>query len=471
MTSHANSKARAVLAILLLASGINVLRADQRDEEIQTLRNQIQQLDQKLKVIERKQEIKDEDAATAAKTAPKIALSDKGFSFSSADGANVVKIRGLIQADSRLFFGDNGGTLVNNSFVLRRARLISEGTFAKIYSFQLVPEFGGGSSGTATTPSILDANIGVAINKAFQLKFGKFKVPVGLELLQSDSWTYFNERSLVTNLVPNRDVGVQASGDLFKGTVNYAVGVFGGVADGGTSGNSDFDNEKDVAARIFATPFKNNAGSAVQGLSFGVAGSVGREKTTAGRASQYRTDGQQTFFSYLSSVVADGQSWRVSPQFDYRNGSLGVSGEYVLSVVNVRPSATGAKTELRNKAWQISTGYVLTGEDSSYNGVVPKTNFDFAAGTWGAFEVAARYARLNVDSNAFPTFADSKLSAQEAGAVGVGLNWYLSKTVRFTFDYYQTKFDFATNVASTSTTPQQLRQDEKAFITRFQLSF
>jgi phosphate-selective porin OprO/OprP len=51
--------------------------------------------------------------------------------------------------------------------------------------------------------------------------------------------------------------------------------------------------------------------------------------------------------------------------------------------------------------------------------------------------------------------------------VGVGLNWYLSKVVRATFDYYQTKFE--TSVALPSAT--LLRQDEKAFITRLQLAF
>jgi hypothetical protein len=40
------------------------------------LRAQIGQLDQKLKVLERKQEIKDEDAAASAKATPKIALTD-----------------------------------------------------------------------------------------------------------------------------------------------------------------------------------------------------------------------------------------------------------------------------------------------------------------------------------------------------------------------------------------------------------
>jgi len=464
MTSLLRSKTRSVLALALLTTGLTVARADQRDEELQTLRDQIRQLDQKLKVIERKQELKDEDASAVAKTAPKIALTDKGFTFSSADGANAVKIRGLVQLDSRLFFGDGGGTLVNNSFVLRRARIISEGSFAKNYSFQIVPEFGGSSV------ALVDANFGVTINKALQFKFGRQKSPVGLELLQSDSWTFFNERSLVTNLVPNRDTGILVTGDVANGTINYSAGVFGGVADGANTTNSDFDNEKDVVARVFASPFKNSAGSIVQGLSFGVAGSLGREKTATGRTAGYKTDGQQTFFSYLANVVADGQSWRVSPQVDYRNGSFGVIGEYVVSTVNVRPSATAAKIELQNKAWQLATGYVLTGEDSSYAGVMPKTNFDWSAGTWGAFEVAARYATLKVDDAAFPLLASASASAEKASTVGVGLNWYLSKAVRFTFDLYQTKFGFNSAAPAVSST-QLLRQDEKAFITRFQLSF
>jgi len=258
---------------------------------------------------------------------------------------------------------------------------------------------------------------------------------------------------------------------VFDGTINYAVGVFGGVPDGATSGNSDFDNEKDVAARVFASPFKNNPGSFVQGLSFGVAGTLGREKTTAGRTSGYKTDGQQTFFAY-SNAIADGRNWRVVPQVDFRNGSFGAIGEYVVSTVNVRSTATGAKTELKNKAWQVSAGYVLTGEDSSYAGVVPKNNFDWAAGTWGAFEVAARFAQLTIDDKAFPLFSNPSTNADDAASAGLGLNWYLSKTVRFTFDFYRTKFGFNNAaVANPPAAPSVLHQPEKAFITRFQVSF
>lgn len=449
------------VAFLALNAGLSAQPVDKA--ELDALRTQVRQLEQQLKVLSRQLEIKEEAAAAAAPTTPKITVNDKGVTLASADGANSIKLRGLVQFDSRLFFGDGGG-VVNNAFVLRRARIITEGTFAKNFAYQLVPEFGG------SAVSILDANITATLTPAAQVKFGKFKVPVGLEQLQSDSWTFFNERSIATNLVPNRDLGIQLSGDVLGGRLNYTAGVFGGVPDAGSTNNADFDNEKDFAGRLWASPFKNEAGSALQGLSFGVAGSYGRQKTASGRASGYRTDGQQTFFTYNAAVVADGDVWRVSPQFDYRSGSFGLLGEYVVSAVNVRPSATGAKTELRNKAWQVAVGYVLTGEDSSPNGVVPQANFDWAAGTWGAFEVAARYSQLRIDDAAFPAFASAAASANEASGLGLGLNWYLNKVVRFTFDYYQTDFGFNALAPAIPTT-QILRQDEKAFITRFQLSF
>jgi phosphate-selective porin OprO/OprP len=453
---------RAVRFAAALIAGLSWLRAaDDSDAEIKALREQIRLLDRRLHQLEQKQQLKEQEATAAAKAAPKISLTDKGFTFASGDGANSVSIRGLVQFDSRLFFDDGGG-VVNNTFVLRRARPIIEGVFGKIYTFQFVPEFGGTGA-----PSILDANLGVALSRAAQFKFGKFKAPVGLELLQSDSWTFFNERSLATNLVPNRDVGAQLGGTLQDGAIAYAAGIFNGVADGASSTNADFDNDKDVIARLYLQPFKAAAGSALQGLAFGAAASLGREKTASALTAGYKTDGQQTFFKYRSTVVADGQAWRFSPQAEYRHGPFGIVGEYVVSAVNVRPTAAGARIALRNRAWQLAAGYVLTGENSSATGVVPSRPFNWESRTWGAWEIAVRGASLKIDNQAFPLFADPATSASEATSFGLGVSWYLSKTVRTTFDYYRTRF---ANEVARSSTPI-LRQDEQAFITRFQVSF
>ena len=47
-------------------------------------------------------------------------------------------------------------------------------------------------------------------------------------------------------------------------------------------------------------------------LGFGVGASFGRQKpVTANLTSGYRTDGQQTFFTYNAGSVADGRNWRV----------------------------------------------------------------------------------------------------------------------------------------------------------------
>jgi phosphate-selective porin OprO/OprP len=218
---------------------------------------------------------------------------------------------------------------------------------------------------------------------------------------------------------------------------------------------------------VFASPFKNTHGSPLQGLSFGVAASLGREKTAAALTGGYRTDGQQTFFRYRTTTIADGQTWRVSPQASYYYGSFGSLAEYVVSTVNVRPGATGAKTELQHKAWQLAAGYVLTGESASYAGIVPKADFNLKEGTWGAFEVVARYASLDIDDKAFPLFADPAASGTKAHSFGLGLNWYLSKSLRATVDYFQTSF------AAGGTTPSNavLRQNENALITRLQLTF
>lgn len=404
---HLPTAVRAALASATLLAGFPTLRAAEASgDDIAALREQIRALEQKIKVLERKQELGDEADATAAKAAPKITINDKGFSIASNDGANQLKLRGLVQADARVFSDQDPALNNNNTFLVRRARIIFEGTLAKNYSFLLVPDF---ALNSTTTLQLVDAYVNAAITPSLNLRVGRFREPVGLEQLQSDSTAFFVERSIVSQLLPNRDIGIQVWGEVLGGRLSYAVGAFNGIADGANNNNNgENDQDKDIAARLFAQPWKNDGGSPLQGLGFGVGASFGRQKpVTANLTSGYRTDGQQTFFSYRTvsalaasktnfSTVADGTTWRISPQGYYYYGPVGLLGEYALSTVNVRPNfpsslAGSPKTELTNKAWQVAASYVLTGEDAAYTGVVPATNFDWAAGAWGAFEVVARY--------------------------------------------------------------------------------
>lgn len=446
-------------------------------DDIQALREQISQLDQKLKILERKQELKDEAAATAAKAAPKITVTDKVISIASGDGANFLKFHALVQADVRWFFNQSGALTANDAFLVRRARIFLDGQFNTNTTFLVIPDFAG------SAPTLIDAYVNQAFTSQFQLRAGRFREPVGLEQLQSDSVSYFTERSFVSQIVPNRDIGLQLGGDLFNGTLNYAVGVFDGVPDGqnnggvaGTVTNTDADNNKDVAVRVFAQPFKNDSASALQGLGFGVGATDGRQLPASGLAG-YKTEAQQSVFAYRAGSIIQGKTTRISPQAYYYYGPFGFLGEYALSAIHARPGATGNELELRNQAWQLEAGYVLTGEDASYTGVVPKTVFDWNNGTWGAFEVVTRLDVLAIDKKAFApnppglSLADPLANPSRITDYGLGLNWYLSKTVRASLDLYHGTFDLPSGTTTANTTKPLLRNSENAIVSRFQISF
>ncbi len=436
------------------------------DAEIEALKQQIQDLDQKVRILSRERENDQDTVSAAAKTQPKLSLGANGFSFSSADTNFVATLHGLIQADSRTFFSDGGGTLGKNTLLIRRARPIFTGTVFHDFDFNFTPDFGG------TTVQIFDAFLNYRFSPEWQLQAGKFKSPVGLEALQGDTWTSFNERSIVTDLAPNRDVGFELHGDLFGGVASYAGGVFNGTPDyNGTTVNQDTDDNRAFAGRVFFQPWKVSNKPALQGLGFGVGGSYESDRATAADLTPgYRTDGQQTFFSYATGVIANGDHWRFSPQGYYYYGPFNFLGEYVVSdqVVN-RTTGKLASADLQNTAWEISAGWVLTGENASYNGVTPQHPFNPKNGQWGAFQVVARYADLDIDNAAFAVAAPFAAagSASEAKAWSVGLNWYLNRDIRVNASFSRTTF----SNGGLATPTAIVAQPENVFFTRVQLAF
>src|SRR5205814_1469140 len=172
------------------------LPADGMPDTLESLKQQIQQLDQKVRLLERNRELENEAADGKTNDVAKITIDQRGFSFASADGNFAISLKGILQFDSRTFFKD-GGIKGNDGFLLRRARPIISGTVFRDFDFLFVPDFGG-TSGTV----IQDAYLNYRYLPELQFQFAKFKSPVGLESLQSDPDTSFNERALPTDLVP-----------------------------------------------------------------------------------------------------------------------------------------------------------------------------------------------------------------------------------------------------------------------------
>jgi phosphate-selective porin OprO/OprP len=154
----------------------------------------------------------------------------------------------------------------------------------------------------------------------------------------------------------------------------------------------------------------------------------------------------------------------VVPQGYWYWGPLGVLGEYAVSSQKIRLTGAPA-TKVHNDAWQLTATCLLTGEENSYQGVRPHTPFSLANGGWGAWELAGRVGRLEIDNEAFPTLSLAG-SASKATSWGTGVNWYLNRNLKLSLDYEQTYFKDGSSQRGTVTA-----QDEKLIFSRVQLAF
>ncbi|NBU68836.1 MAG: hypothetical protein EBS49_04340 [Verrucomicrobia bacterium] len=457
--------------------------------------------DGRLSIVERKQEVAEEEAAKKAATAPNLSFNEKGFVVKSADGNHALRLGGTLQLDGRQYLGQENDA--NNQFLIRRARVYASGTLWKYIDFRFMPDFGTlDAQNTRNTAIICDAWLNFNAQKEIQIQLGKFKPPIGLEMLQSDQNTVFMERGPVGQLQPNRQLGFMPNGLLFDDTLNWAVGVFASAPNNYTQ-TTDTQDGYGIAARLFARPFVNDADE-LSGLGFGVAGTYANADDYAPGSSaisnglnSFSSDPGVTCFTWNSAAQRNGAIYRINPQAFYYYGPWGIQAEYIVQSQGVTLN-TGSATQQRqirdtSWAWQATLSYNITGEDNSFDSLVPKNNFDFfqsedpdAVGLW---QIAFRADQLQLDSDLFRqptpgssnTFASGNAASNVRGfnSYSLGLNWYLNPNIRAYFNAIYTPWYYSSNFSSSADgsgvgSPGQgnsISNDEIAFTARLQLFF
>lgn len=382
-----------------------------------------------------------------------VSFGRSGLLLTNEGTSSQLRVHGFIQADGRFFSSDLKDQSPDKLF-FRRIRPIFEGTLFKTLDFRFMPDFG------QNNPQIQDVYVELKLFSFLKPRVGKFKTPLGLEDLRSDSESSFSERSLASDVVPLREVGSQLSGAALHNSISYAAGYFNGTADG-SNGNFQWRASNEGVARIFLQPFITTHIKPLRGFGLGAGGSFADE---SGKLPSFKTVGQNTFFKYSAQAIADGQHNRVSPQAWYYWGPAGLMGEYTISSQQVRNGLFARR--LSNQAWQTTASFMLTGEKNSYEGMRPRLAFEPQKGIrhLGGWEVAARYSHLRVDRNAFPLFAHAKTAAAGAAEWGIALNWYLNRYARIMNAYEHTSFD----MASPQLAPLH---SENVVMSRLQLAF
>jgi phosphate-selective porin OprO/OprP len=340
-----------------------------------------------------------------------------------------LKPGGYLQVDQRGFLTDTG----THELTVRRLRFKLDGRAFEYFKAYTLVDFAGSKL------VVDDAYLEFAPRPELALRFGKNKSQFGIERLQSATELTFIERSYPTQIAPNRDIGIAVRGDIKGGAFHYSLAAVDGVANNAVL-EGETDDELEYNAHVLVKPLAS--------LAVGAAATVGRTHGTIANPgiTPIKSAGQATIYKYATgaslaeTAVADGFRHRLAAHAYYYTGPVGALAEYVADYEPV--AYRNNHTLLFQRAWQLAASLALTpGDKPSYKGIAPKHVFDLEAGTWGAFEVAARYGEIRFDGGAFiEGIADPNVSVRRARAGTVGVNWYFNKLFKLQLNYEATKY-------------------------------
>lgn len=391
--------------------------------------------------------------------APAVTVSAGRPTFTSADGSSRLSVRGLFQLDAASTSQDRPATPdlrrgdaanasdINSGTNFRRARLSIEGQLAPDWTYGLALEFGGTG---VETPELNQAFIEygglrpVAGGPPLRIRVGAWATATGLEDATSNTEALFHERAAVADLVRGMAGGDGRSGvGLFMNGRRWAANA---VLTGGVVGVSgQFDEQTGLLLRASTLAYDGGTGRGlVLGISYNAilepadtdSGTADQRRVRLRERSELRVDGLRLVDT--GSIPADGAA-AVGLEAAGWFGPLYLASEYF----QIDVDRTGAGIDPGFSGWYLQGAWTLTGETRRWNaasggigGIRPARAFDPAAGSWGAFEIAARTSLLDLDfePGAPGTAAIPGVSVRggQQTVTSLGLNWYPTTTVRFT---------------------------------------
>lgn len=430
------------------------------EDRMAELQKQVEMLSKELQAIQQQlaqSKVAQIQERGKSRGAPVLAAFKDGIVFEDGTGNWKMAINGRVQADYRQFSPDVDAA---DTFSLRRARLGATMTFYKDYSVRVEGEYSGGN--TTLTYGYID----FSKFKAAKVRLGQFKPFYGLERAMSTNFTDFQERSMADALLGSSyDRGAMVFGSPLAG-LNYSLAYINGT---GTTDENDVNSDsKDISGRATAN-FAEMAGWKDMVVHVGGFYAKGNEASDrqSGFIPTVQTEGRGLqFFRTTCAAGACGaatanafsddvQRTRAGYEMALANGPVKLQGEYITTSFD----GTGFDRDMH--AWYASVMWNITGEKFSgmykegvFGRLIPKNSYKEGGG-WGAFQLGARYTRLDASdfnstnaagtgvllNNAASTSDGLLVAVNEADAWTLGLNWILNPNVRLVTNYVRTRFD------------------------------
>jgi phosphate-selective porin OprO/OprP len=444
---------------------------------------------------------------------PKVSFANNRPTVTAADGRSSIAFRANVQLDGAMYGESAEGPLTtdfrrgsvagvpnreNNAardfsdgFYFRRARFGVEGTMARDFNYRLLLELGG--SGTEGPTRINDAWIAYTGFAPFTFQLGAFSPPANMDDGTSPEDLPFLERASVSELSRSLGgadgrigLGIKANGARWMSSLTFTTRTVNDA--------EVFDVQSGAVARagfLLATASNYTVHAGVSGsYVFAPAdqgqGATPRHPMRFRDRPEIRVDSVRLIDT--GSIDADHASV-YGLEFGANWKSLYLQGEHFWYDVERRASANLPDPEF--KGYYLQGSWILTGESRRYNAATgsfqnPRPMVPFSSnGGFGAWELAARYSRMNLnfEEGLVGTAAvPGSVRGGDQSVVTLGVNWFPNPNVKIMMNYMLIDVDRLNPAGPGNTQPfgpapntpplgVEIGQDLDVFALRTQFSF
>ena len=388
------------------------------------------------------------------------------FGIESADGRNAIFLTGRLHLDVADYLDFQPGSrfaavqALNSGVNARRARIGVVARFMRDWDFNLIYDLGGSGDGFPPDPGALVSGLENALLTYSGLKNNG--VPLVFDLGYMDV-PFSQEESTSSNDIPlvERAAIINVATNIFANDFRSAFGVrsfsdrywAGAYVTGPTSGTNHTTGEQIGALgragyNILYSPegylhLEGDVGALLKPPAPG-----GIRSITLSDRPELRVDPTQILstgpIGTAANPLTNAQVYGGGGIASWRN--FQVNGEYYQINVNRQGLATNGLN-----GGYVEGSWILTGEQrkysppaGSYLRPVPEHPFlPFEGSCCGAFELAARYSTIDLNSNFTPRPppGSNSVGGGQQTVYAAGLNWYPNANMRFLFDFLHGKIN------------------------------
>lgn len=368
----------------------------------------------------------------------------EAFFLRSSDDAFILMPGGRLALD---FYGFQGGAnQPTNSFVPKRARLELFGTFLKHIDFQL------GADLVGSAPIATDIFVNANWTPYANVQLGQFDAPFTMDNRTSDKWSDLVERTNAVRglgIPEGKMMGAMVWGQPPAKWASWSLGLLNGE---GQNVAPNRDSKFDVIGRAWLAPLGLADNARFKNVWVGASIWTGKRAPSIENQvvrSAFKTAAGFTWFSPGTlGTFGDVSKWAL--ELNAPVGPFVFKAEYVHSSEGLR-ELSGTKAvrtaKLSGSGTYARLSYFAWG-DPLINGLGGMQNPPHLMGVLKAnktedalqFVAQVDHVDLEVTPDDVPATADALMGKRSIDSFGLGANYWYTKHVRFTADFFYNVF-------------------------------